>query len=81
MLKDHLVWLPDHIRSKQKLKLINEGIIQIPLEHLQAWSINHLSRKSVPVFEHLHDKEIFPNAQSEPPVSQLYATAILPFQV
>lgn len=37
------------------------------LEHWQAWDINCLSRKTVPVSDHPHGKEMFPNVQSEPP--------------
>lgn len=37
----------------------------MPLKHLQAWGINHLSRKPVTVFDHPAGKEIPPNVQSK----------------
>lgn len=53
------VCLPDCFSANQKLKHIHEGIIQMSLEYWQAWSINHLSRMSVPVFVHPKGKDIF----------------------
>lgn len=31
--KDNRVQLPDHFRAKQMLKHINDGIVEMPLEH------------------------------------------------
>lgn len=45
-----------------------KSIIQMPLEHSQAWEINHLTRKSVPGSGHPHNEGIYPSAQSEPPL-------------
>jgi len=55
--------VPDHVRARQKLKDNNKGIVQMPLEHWQAWGINHITRKPVPVFDQSHGKEILPNIQ------------------
>lgn len=49
----------------KSLKHVIEGIIQMSLEHCQAWGINHLSIKPVAVFDHPHGKKIFPNAQPD----------------
>lgn len=38
---DHPVQLSDHFGADQKLKHVIEGIVQMPLEHGQAWGINH----------------------------------------
>lgn len=67
--KDHWVQLPDLFRSKQKLKHIHEGIVQMSFEHWQVWDINYLSRKPVPVSDHLHSREMFPSVQCEPPLA------------
>jgi len=48
----------------------------MPLKHRQAWGIDHLSRKPVPVFD--HSKEILPNVQSKPPLIQLWAIPTCP---
>lgn len=42
-----------------------EGIVQIALEHWQAWGINHLSWKPVAVFDHPHGRKWFRNICSE----------------
>jgi len=68
---DHLVRLPDYFKADQKLKQVIKGIVQISLEQLQAWAINHLSRKYIPVFDRPLGKEMFPNVQSEPHQVQL----------
>jgi len=68
---DHLVPLPDQLRADQQLKHVIKGIVQMPLEHQQAWGIDHLSRKPVPGFHHPLGKEMLPNIQSEPPLTQL----------
>ena len=68
---NHWVQLPDHFRVNQKWKHINEGIVQMPVEHWQAWGINQLSKKSVPEFSHPHGKEMFQAAQSDPPLAVL----------
>lgn len=73
ILKDHPVQLPEYFQASQKLKHVNEGIIQIPLEHWQASGINHPARKPVPVSDHPHNTDIFPNLQSEPPLLLLCA--------
>jgi len=57
---NHLVQLPDDFIADQKLKDVIKGIAQMPLEHRQAWGINHLSRRPVPVFDHSLGKEAFP---------------------
>lgn len=36
----------------------------MPLEHGQAWSINHHARNYVPVCDNTHGKEILPNFNS-----------------
>lgn len=51
--RDYLVQLPDNFRANQKMKYI----IHLLLEQCQAWDINLIARKSVPVFSHSHDKE------------------------
>lgn len=57
---DYVVQLPELYRANQKLKHINEVIIQLPLEHWQAWAISLLSRKPIQMFDHPHSMEIFP---------------------
>ena len=74
---DHLVQLPDQFRADQKLKHV-KGILQMPLKQWQAWGIDHLSRKHVPVLDHRLGKEVLPNVQSEPPLVQLWAIPTLP---
>lgn len=71
------VQLPDHSRTNQKLKYINEGIIQVSLEHLQAWGINLFARNLDPVFDQPHGK-FFHHIQSEHPVAQLCAIPMHP---
>lgn len=41
------------------LNYTTEGIDQIPLEHWQAWCINHLAGNPIPVLIHCHGKDIF----------------------
>lgn len=36
------------------------------LEYLQAWIVNNLCKKPIPVLDHPRDKEIYPYIQSEP---------------
>lgn len=55
------------------LKHTTEGIIKMPLEYWQAWDINHLSGKLVPVFIHTHGAEVFPYVQSSVPLPELCA--------
>lgn len=62
--KSHLIQLPDHSRANQKLKNINESIIQMPVEH-RGVGINK-PRKLV---------QIFPDAQSEPALMKLCAVS------
>jgi len=50
----------------------------MPLKHWQAWSFDHLSRKPVPVFDHPLGKEMLPNVQSEPPLTQLLTIPMSP---
>lgn len=71
--------MPDNFRANQKLKHITEGIIQMPLQQWQqAWGNNNHARKTVPVFDHAHSKEIFPNIYSELPLVQLCAIPARP---
>lgn len=46
------------------------------LEQWQPWGINHLSRKHVLMSDHPHSNEIFPNVQTEPPLTQLCAIPV-----
>ena len=46
--------------------------------HLQGWWLNHLPRQPVPMSDHSFSKEIFPNIQSKPPLTQLEAIASHP---
>lgn len=57
IFKHHQIQAPDHFSTNQKLKHITMGIIQKPFENRQAWVINHLARKPVPVLNHSHGKE------------------------
>lgn len=41
------------------------------LEYLQAWIVNNLCKKPIPVLDHPRDKEIYPYIQSEPSLAQL----------
>ena len=45
----------------------------MPLKHWLAWSIDHLFRKPVPVFDHPLSKEMLLNTQFKPPLMQLWA--------
>lgn len=45
----------------------------MPLEQQQAWGINHLSMKPIPMFDHPHSKEFIHNVQSETSLEQLCA--------
>ena len=45
-----------------------EGIVQMPLAHWQAWGINQVSRKPVPVFEHSPSAEMSPSVRSQLPL-------------
>ena len=44
----------------------------MPPEHWQARGINYLSKMSVPVFDHTHDKEVSPNVHAELSSSVLF---------
>lgn len=68
--EDQLVQLPDYFKANQKLTRVIEGIIQMPLRHWQAWGT---SRKPLPVLDHPHGKEIFPNIRFEPTLAQISA--------
>lgn len=48
--------------------MIIKSIVQMLLNHWQAWGINHLFRQPVPVFGHPIDKEMIPNVQFNPPL-------------
>ena len=50
----------------------------MPLKHWQAWGINHLSRKPVPVFDHPLCKEMLPNVKFKPPLMQLWTIPTRP---
>jgi len=76
--KGYQFQLPDSFRANQKLKRIIEGIIQMSLEHRQAWDINHLARKPVPVFDEPPSEDISPNVPSELPLVQLCALLMCP---
>lgn len=56
--KYHSVQLSDLFGDKQKLKHATEGIIQMLLEHWQAWGISHLTKRPVPLFDHNHGKHV-----------------------
>jgi len=59
------------LRANQNLERVIESIVQMPHEHCQAWYINCLFRKHLLVSDHLHTKETFFNAQSDPSLSAL----------
>lgn len=44
----------------------------MPLKHWQAQDIDHLSRKTAPVFNYPLAEEIFPSVKSEPPQTQFW---------
>ena len=48
------------------------------LEHWQAWGIDHLSRKPVPVLDNPLSEEMFPHVQPEPPWVQLWTIPMCP---
>lgn len=62
--------LPDLFRVTQKLKHINEDVIQTPLEHWLAWAISHPCRKPIPVWLPSWWRN-FSNVQSKPSLMQL----------
>jgi len=45
---------------------------------LQGWGLHHLPGQPVPMSDHSSSKEIFPNIQSKPPLTQLEAIASCP---
>jgi len=49
---DYLLQLPDHFRADQNLKHVVKGVLQMSFKNYQSWGINHLSRKSVLMFDH-----------------------------
>lgn len=51
----------------QKLKHVTKGIVEMPFKHWQDWDINHIFRKSVPVFDHPLGREMLPHIQSKAP--------------
>lgn len=57
--KDQLIQLPDQLRPDQKFKHAMNGMVQMPLKHRQTQSINHISRKPVPMFDHTLPKKSF----------------------
>ena len=63
-IDDHLVQLPGHFRADQKLQHVIEAIVQMPLKQRQAWGMDHLSRKPVPLFPYSLGKEMPPSVQS-----------------
>jgi len=46
--------------------------------NLQGWRLHHLPGQPVPMPDHSFSKDIFPNIQSEPPLTQLEAIASRP---
>jgi len=44
-----------------------------PSELTKTWGINYLSRKPAPTLDGHHSKDIFPSAQSDPPLVHLCA--------
>lgn len=56
-----------HVRADQ---------VQILLKHWQSWDINHLSRKSVPVFNYLLGKGMLSNIYSKPFLVHLWSIPI-----
>ena len=61
-----------------KLKHVARGTVQMPRKHGQAWGIDHLSGKPVPVFDHPLAKEMLPTVQSKPPLAQLWTIPTCP---
>ena len=47
-------------------------------EHLQGWGLNRFPGQPVPMSDHSCSKEIFPNIQSKPPLTQPEAIASSP---
>jgi len=47
-------------------------------EHLQGWGLNYLLGQPGPMPDHSFSKEIFPNIQSKPPLTQPEATSSHP---
>lgn len=58
---DHPVQLLDQFRADQKLQHVIKGIFQMLLKRWQAEGFDHLSRKAVPMFDHILGEEMFPN--------------------
>ena len=52
--------------------------IYTPSEHLQGWWSHHLPGQPVPMLDHSFSKEIFPNIQPKPPLTQLEAISSRP---
>jgi len=47
-------------------------------ERLQGWGLHHLPGQPIPMSDHSFSKEIFPNIQSKPSLTQLEAIASRP---
>ena len=47
----------------------------MPLEHWQAWGNSHPSQPPVPMSDHPHSTEVFPNAKCDPLLAQLCITS------
>jgi len=58
--------------------LLNHVLKCTLFKHLQGWGLHHLLGQPVPVHDHSFRKEIFPNSQSKPPLTQLEAVASRP---
>ncbi|KAF4804376.1 hypothetical protein TURU_008479 [Turdus rufiventris] len=63
--------------ARRELKLLLLGVSKKIISNIyklwqnQAWGIDHVSGKPVPVFDHPLGKETLPNVQSKPPLVQL----------
>lgn len=66
---NHLVQVPDHLTSDQRLKPVVRGIVQ--MTHWQAGGIDHFSREPVSVLHYFDSQKLLPNVKSDPSPVQL----------
>lgn len=56
--------------------MVAQDHIQMCSKSMQEERLNNISREPVPVFNHSHHKEMFPDVQKEPPEFQFMSTAL-----
>ena len=79
--QNHVAWRgpPEVILSRLLLKshLFSARCLGC-VEYLQGWRLHSLLGQPVPMFDHLHDRILFPYVELEFPILQLMASLPLP---